>query len=145
MAFREKVHRLQAISPCTLCALRRHTNVPRLAAASSYANPLPTFCRQCTSACFRCQRRTVRCADPTLWNALRATLRSTEDRAQLKHTLNTCYLQISSYVLYDVVFIFKIYLFIIIITIIFHGFLHLYTLYAKQQYLQTNDQFILFH
>ena len=38
-ATREKAHRIQAISPCTLCALRRHTGVPRLAAASSHAAP----------------------------------------------------------------------------------------------------------
>ena len=47
---REKAHRIQTVSPCTLCALRRHTGVPRLADASSYATPLPTLCRRFTTS-----------------------------------------------------------------------------------------------
>ena len=52
MASREKAHKVQTISPCTLCALR-------LAAALSYATPLPTLCRRSTSARSTCQPRTV--------------------------------------------------------------------------------------
>ena len=86
LASREIAHRVQAISSCTLCALRRHTGVPRLAAAPSYATPLPTLCRRFTSTNSTCQPRTLRSRSSCVrwpdaveqWN-----------RAQFRKTLKT--------------------------------------------------------
>ena len=92
------------ISPITVYALRRHTCVPRFAAASSYATPLPTLCRRSTSARPTCQHRTLRSTSVCLlWSD---TLMNTGNRAQFEKDIkdffetNLCFIPCSVYICY---------------------------------------------